>query len=405
MSDFFQNGVITTLHDLRSADVAYLERVLLDATRFFRLGLILPVTASDMRAEPFSRIVAELRGTEFLKEIVVVLGVAPDVADYRECLERVTSLGEQARVIWTDGPRFQTLYKTLIEAGLNASTPGKGRSVWTAYGYLLAEPKIKAYALHDCDIATYSRELLLRLCLPIAHPTFDFQFCKAYYARFTDRLHGRVVRLLVSPLLRALISCLGPDRFLTYLDSFRYPLSGEFAVTADLARSNRIPGDWGLEVGTLAEVYRNVSAKRVCQVDICPQYEHKHQSSSLDDPSKGLLKMATDILSSIFRTLSAMGTTLHAEHFTTIRSAYLRNAQDAIRQYAADAVMNGLVLDRHEEEVISERFAQQIVPAGEAVRQDPTGTQEIPNWARVLSAYPEMAEQFRIATEDYRQEF
>lgn len=36
-------------------------------------------------------------------------------------------------------------------------------------------------------------------------------------------------------------------------DSLRYSLAGEFAMAADLAAVNRIPGDWGLEVGTLAE--------------------------------------------------------------------------------------------------------------------------------------------------------
>lgn len=406
MADFFQNGVITTLHDLRSADTAYLERLLIDATQHFRLGLILPVTASDMRAAPFARIIGELSsGAEFLSEVVVVLNVAPESDDYRECLKRVSTLGEKAHVVWGDSPRMQAIYQTLVAAGLNLSTPGKGRAVWTAYGYLLAEPKIKGFVLHDCDIVTYNRELLLRLCLPIAHPFFDFQFCKAYYARFTDRLHGRVARLLVTPLLRALISCVGPDPFLLYLNSFRYPLSGEFAITADLARSNRIPGDWGLEVGTLAEVFRNISLKRVCQVDICPQYEHKHQSPSLDDPAKGLLRMACDILTSIFRTLAAMGTRFHVEDFATIRSAYLRNAQDAIRQYAADAVMNGLQLDRHEEEIMSERFAQQIIPAGEAIRQDPTGSFEIPNWARVLSAFPGMGIELRTAARNDRQEF
>jgi len=406
MADFFQNGLITTLHDLRATDTAYLERVLLDATRHFRLGLILPVTASDMRAAPFGQIIRELSsGAEFLKEVVIVLNVAPEVDDYRDCLARVSSLGEKAHVIWGDSPRFQAAYNMLVDAGLNLKTPGKGRAVWTAYGYLMAEPKIKGYVLHDCDIVTYNRELLLRLCLPIAHPYFDFHFCKAYYARFTDRLHGRVVRILVTPLLRALISCLGPEPFLLYLDSFRYPLSGEFAITADLARSNRIPGDWGLEVGTLAEVFRNISLKRVCQVDICPQYEHKHQSPSLEDPAKGLLRMATDILTSIFRTLASMGTRLHAEDFATIRSAYLRNAQDAIRQYAADAVMNGLQLDRHEEELMSESFAQQIIPAGETVRQDPTGSNDIPNWARILSAFPDMPNQLRAAAKDDRQEF
>jgi glucosyl-3-phosphoglycerate synthase len=406
MADFFQNGLITTLHDLRAADSQHLERILLDASRHFRLGLILPVTASDMRAAPFGQIVRELsEGSEFLKEIVIVLNVAPDAEDFRDCLERVRCLGEKAHVVWGDSPRFQAIYQTLIDAGLNLNKPGKGRAVWTAYGYLLAEPKIKGYVLHDCDIATYNRELLVRLCLPIAHPSFDFHFCKAYYARFTDRLHGRVMRLLMTPLLRALISCLGPDRFLLYLDSFRYPLSGEFAITADLARSNRVPGDWGLEIGTLSEVFRNISIKRVCQVDISPQYEHKHQSPSLDDPTKGLLRMATDILTSIFRTLAAMGIRLHAEDSATIRSAYLRHAQDAIRQYAADAVMNGLQLDRHEEENMSERFSQQIIPAGETMRQDPTGSSDIPNWARVLSAFPDMPNQLRAAVQDDRQEF
>jgi glucosyl-3-phosphoglycerate synthase len=140
-------------------------------------------------------------------------------------------------------------------------------------------------------------------------------------------------------------------------------------------------------------------------VDICTQYEHKHQAPSLDDPTRGLLKMATDILTSVFRTLAAMGTTLHTEQFATIRAAHLRNAQDAIRQYAADAVMNGLGLDRHEEELMCERFAQQIIPAGELVRRGDTGAREFPNWARVLSAFPGMAERIRNASIDDRREF
>ena len=168
------------------------------------------------------------------------------------------------------------LYSLLNNAGLNLSVPGKGRSVWTAFGYLLANPNLKAFVLHDCDIVNYDWGMLVRLCLPIVHPSLDFEFCKAYYARCTDRMHRRIVRLLVTPLLQALISVVGSDRFLLYLDSFRYPLSGEFTVTRTLARSNRIPSDWGLEIGTLAEVYRNTSVKRVCQVDLCRQYEHKH---------------------------------------------------------------------------------------------------------------------------------
>ena len=121
-------------------------------------------------------------------------------------------------------------------------------------------------------------------------------------------------------------------------------------------RSNRIPSDWGLEVGTLGEVFRNTSPKRICQVDLGRLYEHKHQELSLNDPNKGLMKMATDILTNVFRTLASRGVVMQAGHFITLRSAYLRLAQDAIRQYNADALVNGLCFDRHNEEHAIEGF-------------------------------------------------
>jgi glucosyl-3-phosphoglycerate synthase len=158
-------------------------------------------------------------------------------------------------------------------------------------------------------------------------------------------------------------------------------------------------------VGTLAEVFRNTSIKRVCQVDLCRQYEHKHQALSLDDPSRGLMKMATDILTTIFRTLASMGKVLEPGHFITLRSAYLRAAQDAIRLYHADAMINGLAFDRHEEEQAVEGFAQQIVAAGEIFQREPSGGEAIPNWVRVISALPDFPQQLRQAAADDFAEF
>ena len=77
-------------------------------------------------------------------------------------------------------------------------------------------------------------------------------------------------------------SVLGPNPLLEFLDSFRYPLAGECAMTTDLARSTRIPSDWGLEVGMLAEVYRNCSLKRICQVELVENYDHKHRELSAE---------------------------------------------------------------------------------------------------------------------------
>lgn len=399
MPDFFQNGLITTLHDLGTARRERLERLLEATTRNYRIGLVLPVTAADMRARPFRSIVDDLTGVTYIDQIVVVLGVAPNEADYRETCSIVDVLGERARVLWTDGPRMQELYADLNDAGLALSVPGKGRSVWTAFGHLLADPRLKAFVLQDCDIVNYDRGMLARLCLPMAHPSLDFEFCKAYYARCTDRMHGRVTRLLVKPLLRALKSMFPDDKFLEYLDTFRYPLAGEFAVTSALARSNRIPSDWGLEIGTLAEVFRNTSIKRVCQVDLCVPYEHKHQDLSLDDPGRGLMKMARDILLTMIRTLASMGRVFDSGHFATLRSFYLRSAQDAIRQYHADALINNLEFDRHEEECAVEAFARQITVAGETFNEEPSGGEAIPSWTRVLAAFPEMPEKIREATE------
>ena len=405
MPDFSQGSAITTLHDLSQVDQAALEDTLREAARKSAIGLVLPVTAADMRAEPFAEIVEQLVEADYIDSIIVTLGLAPAVEDFRETVAKLDKLGPRAQVLWTDGPRVSELYQRLIEDGFNLSTPGKGRSVWTAFGYLLADPNLKSFVLHDCDIVDYDRLLLTRLCLPMAHPSLDFDFCKAFYARVTDRMHGRAVRLLVAPLLQSLMIALGRDEFLRYLAAFRYPLSGEFAVTSSLARSNRVPSDWGLEVGTLAEVFRNTSQKRVCQVDLCRFYEHKHQSLSLEDPAKGLMKMATDICTSIFRTLASRGTVFHSEHFASLRVAYLRAAQDAIRQYYADAVVNGLQFNRHDEEQAVDGFSRQIGLAGEAFLADPAGGASIPNWSRVLAAAPHCPDELRETVSKDRAEY
>ena len=398
MPDFFQHDLITTIHDLRTGQLERLEANIRDATRENKIGLVLPITASDMRAEPFDRIVAELAVADYIDTIAVTLGVAPEEKDYQETINKIAPLGDRAKVIWTDGEPIQALYRELIEAGIPVQTPGKGRSVWTAFGYLLADPQIETFVLHDCDIVDYDRLLLARLCLPMVHPALDFEFCKAYYARVTDRMHGRVVRLLVAPLLRALLQTFSESRFIRFLANFRYPLSGEFSLTRNLARSNRIPSDWGLEVGTLAEVYRNTSLKRVCQADLCRLYEHKHQVLSLEDKNAGLIKMAIDILTTIYRTLASQGVVLGRSTFTTLRSSYLRIAQDCIRQYSADAFVNDLHYDRHTEEAAIEAFAQCVTTAGDVFRDDPNGAAAIPNWTRVRAALPNFAERLRDAT-------
>jgi glucosyl-3-phosphoglycerate synthase len=185
-------------------------------------------------------------------------------------------------------PRMQALFRKLEDAELSPGESGKGRNVWICFGYALASEKARMVAVHDCDIITYNRELLARLCYPVAHPALGFDYCKGYYARVTDKLNGRVMRLLVTPLLRALRTIIGQHPYLVYMDTFRYPLAGEFAMDMDLVRRVRIPHDWALEMGLLAEVFRNSAPRAICQSELCENYDHKHQELSPRDMDKGL---------------------------------------------------------------------------------------------------------------------
>ena len=297
------------------------------------------------------------------------------------------------------GTTREVMQPRLEEKGLTVGQDGKGRSSWLAYGYVLGRAECDVIALHDCDILTYRRELLARLVYPVANPQLGFRFCKGYYSRVTDRLHGRATRLLVTPLIRALERMLGHHPFLTFIDSFRYPLAGEFAMEADLARMNLIPGDWGLEVGVLAEVYRNVSWGRVCQSEISDAYEHKHQNLSAEDPKKGLMRMAVDITKSILRTLAEEGIPISDGLLKSLPVTYLRSARDVMARYQSDATINSLSFCQHAEGRAMEAFARAVRLASEEYLADPVGMALIPNWNRVVHAIPDFFDRLLVAVE------
>ncbi len=399
MSDFFQNGEIATFHRLKHRDINELEEELLEATRHRPISLVLPYIPVELEGAGLPKIVEELRNVRYLKNIVVGMGNS-NAEEFRQAKEFFSVLPQKPKLIWCTGPTIENLYSLLADNGINVGGDGKGRSAWTSYGYILALENSQVIALHDCDVATYDRDLLARLCYPVAHPNIGFGFCKGYYSRVTNQMHGRVTRIFVTPLIRALKETLGSNQFLEYLDSFRYILAGEFSMDVDLAHLIRIPGDWGLEVGVLAEIHRNCALRRICQVDLSDNYEHKHQPMSLEDPNKGLLKMGTDIAKSIFRTMASMGHTLSNEFFLTLRSSYLRIAQDFIARYEYDSEMNGLQYDRHKEGTAAEAFVTCIISAGQQFLETPVEVPYIPNWNRVVSAIPNIYELLINAVEE-----
>ena len=399
MSDFYQTGIITTLHNLGKPSLERLESELLAYSGVRPIALVLPALYSEFEGAAMPKIVKELSKVKYIKEIILVLDKATE-KEFRTAREFMAPIPFDVKIVYNDGRRIGEIFDTLSRNGLEVGQRGKGRSAWLAYGYVLARGQSDIIALHDCDIVTYSREMLARLCYPVANPDLDYVFCKGFYSRVTERMHGRVTRLLVTPLVRSIQQLNGEHRFLTFLDSFRYPLSGEFCMNIDMARVNRIPWDWGLEVGSLAEVFRNYSPRRVCQVDIAVTYEHKHQALSAENPEKGLMKMAIDICKSVFRTLASEGVVFSDGFFKSLNVAYQRLAEDTIMKYEADACINGLMFDRHEEAKAVEAFTRSISLAAKEFMEDPMGTPLIPNWNRVTSAIPGILDMLKKAVDE-----
>ncbi|MGH7849105.1 MAG: glycosyl transferase [Thermodesulfobacteriota bacterium] len=398
MGDFYQTESFSTLHRLNRKNVGQLEEQLQEFCETRPIALVLPCLYSELKRKALKQILKQLKEVRYLNEIVITLGMANE-KEFRHALEFFSVLPNNHKIIWDNGDRMTAIFNLLEESSLDVGEPGKGRAAWIAYGYVLAGETSEVIALHDCDIITYSRELLARLCYPLANPNMDYEFCKGYYSRVTDRMYGRVTRLFISPVIRALKKIFGHLPFLVYLDGFRYPLAGEFSMKTDLVRVNRIPADWGLEVGSLAEVFRNVSLKRICQVDLADNYEHKHQRLSPDDQMGGLLKMCADISKSLFRTLSSEGVNFSESIFNTLLVTYLKIAQDTIKMYEDDAAINGLIFDRHAEALAVETFARGIRIASRQFLEDPLGSQLIPNWSRVTSAIPDILDMLKDAVD------
>lgn len=388
MADFHQNGNITTLHNLRTRSVEEMEHELSVFAETRKISLILPCLYSELEGQAMPNILKELSQVSYLHRIIIGLDAANE-AQFKHAKTFFQGLNQNHIVIWNDSPRMLALGQRLRETGLAPNEQGKGKNVWSALGYLMGCADSAVMAIHDCDILTYDKEMLARLVYPMANPTFPYQVSKGFYPRVGDgKINGRVTRLLMSPLLIALNRVIGSRDYIDYLRSFRYPLSGEFAMRTSILPDLRIPSDWGLEIGVLSEAWRNLAPKAVCQVEISDAYDHKHQALSPEEANAGLNRMSTDICKAIFRKLAADGTVFTPNTFRTLKATYYRSALDLLEAYYNDAKMNGLSIDRHTEESSIELFAENIMRAGQVFLENPHETPFIPTWNRVHSADP-----------------
>ena len=112
MADFYQNGPIATLNRLCSDVVPELEEELVHYAKESPISLVLPALAREMDGEALPHIVRELRGADYVSEIVIALGRA-DEEDYQRALDFFSPFPRK-KILWLDAPPFQGLVETLV---------------------------------------------------------------------------------------------------------------------------------------------------------------------------------------------------------------------------------------------------------------------------------------------------
>lgn len=359
MSDFYQQGLICTLQRLGNPGAPHLEEQLM--ARSPAISLVLPCHYSELGQPALERVLQEISSLGFLREIIVSMNGAPpsnrvslhaNSLSVQKARDYFSRIPQSHRILWNDAPEV----RELLEARGIPFSSGKGFNYWAACGLILKEGISQVIVSQDCDVSSFDREMLIRICAAAALNDLDYDFAKMYYSRSTDRIHGRVSRLFLAPLLRSLIRVVGHHPLLDFLLSFRYPLAGEFAVRRELAHALAIPTGWGLEVGLLCEVFRHTDPRRVCQVDAGSNYEHKHQP--LGSIESGLLKMVAEIATTLFHYLALEGLTVDGSFHQAVCAIYPREAEEAMRRYRNLALINGLAFGAAQEEAAVAGFSQ-----------------------------------------------
>ena len=407
MADFHQDKIITTLHNLyeavdRDSYLSNLERRLEEHAQHQKICLLLPSLLSELdNSQVLDRIVDGIQKVRYLHCVVVALGGAPQKEQFQRAktyFEKLRTEKCDVKVVWVDGPQIQGILRDIQEREISIGVQGKGQSAWIALGYIFAREDCDVIALHDCDIVTYDRILLGRLIEPTANPNNDFQFCKGYYARISpvDRaMKGRVTRLFVTPFVDVMAEIMyernHPElvKFFNYHRTFKYPLAGEFSFTTHLARGMNIAYDWGLEVATLSQVYDQLIPRKICQIDLVPNYEHKHQVLSADDTQKGLHRMVVDIAKFYLTYMRSHGVPLDDEFVDMMLHTYYQKALKFIRRYSYDAEVNDLSYDLYQEEATARHFRGFLWTAWEQSK-GPHEAKLIPSWNRVRYTFPEI---------------
>ena len=395
ISNFAQSQIgITTFHILNQ-DWKYLRSQLRLHTKWKKTVLIIPLIVTEFtdpeKLPVFENIMRQLTGIPYLSQIIFGLDGATEEEAFllRDLIQRFRI--KNHLIQWNNGPGFSSIYDQLNEAGFHIQEPGKGKNMFLSFGIAIALGA-ESIGLVDADIKTFRRVQLDRLFYPVVALNYDFS--KAYYARLMGRqLYGRVKRLLLDPLLLALKRKFADSQedkmlhLIEFLLGFHYQLSGEVAFHVDLLKKMRFATNWGVEIFTLIEVYRKASSTAQVMFSEEP-FDHKHQELSESAQTKGLNRMAVDIVTTLMNALVIEeGLEISDTFFRDLAITYQAVAEEQIKKYSDDASFSNLMHDRDaEEHMVRNVFRNSILHAGELLTSPHRMTER---FLRFVNTHPE----------------
>ena len=357
--------------------------------------MIIPLIASEFtdpeKLPVFENILRQLTGIPYLSRIIFGLDGASEEEAFllRDLIQKYRIRNHLIQ--WNNGPGFSSIYNQFNEAGFDIQEPGKGKNMFLSFGIAIALGA-ESIGLLDADIKTFKRVQLDRLFYPVVALNYDFS--KAYYARLMGRqLYGRVKRLLLDPLLLALKRKFAESQedkmlhLIEFLLGFQYQLSGEVAFHVDLLKKMRFATNWGVEIFTLIEVYRKASSTAQVMFSEEP-FDHKHQEVSEGDQTKGINRMAVDIVTTLMNALVIEeGLEISDTFFRDLAITYQAVAEEQIKKYSDDASFSNLVHDRDtEEHMVKNVFRNSILYAGELLTSPYRMTEK---FLRFVNTHPE----------------
>ncbi len=378
MADFHQQGPITTLHrltdDANDEALAFVSQPSLGN----RVALILPCLISELEGSALPEMVAQISTLDWLGRIIIGVDGA-DADSFKAAQTLFSSLPQHTTVIWNDSQDMRSFDRNI---GLAAGT-GKGRNLWRCFGIVAGCEEIDTVVVHDADISTYESAFVARLAHPIIDDRMGFDFVKGFYPRFDRQgLNGRVTRLLVGPLLASLASLGSNHPAVEYLQSFRYPLAGEFAARASLTTSIMMPEHWGADIWLL--IAAHTLGAQVAQTDLTNRYDHKHQTLSPDDRDVGLHRMARDIISTLVSISGHEG--IDVDDFD-------KRVHQAVLSHRANAISNALPTNSEDETLAAELFSNLVREKGAALPPD------LPSWKQLSTEFPNCVQDLMAVVE------